>query len=282
MNIIDAHFHFSNLKCFKEAAQINGVHYSLEGFKREFFENEIISGVCMGLNENLPGSFPDLQAKTPMLTDLDRLPDNFYYCAGINPHNLDTFAIKDLISEAQKPQCVGLKIYAGYYHYFLTDPVYQPVYELALQFDLPIVIHTGDTYSPKGLLKYSHPLIIDELAVQYPDLKILIAHLGNPWLMDTAELLYKNKNVYADLSGLQVGDTKLLKRFMNQELYMNMFRTALILADSYDKLLFGSDWPLVPIAEYLEFVKMLIPGEHHEKVFYKNALHFFSKIKLKE
>jgi len=282
MNIIDAHFHFSGLKCFREAAQSNGVNYSLQGFEKEYSENRIVSGVCMGLSEGIPGAFPDQDAANPMKYDLAELPENFYFCAGVNPHQLSQSQLANLEQELNKPQCVGVKIYAGYYHYYLTDSVYQPVYELALKYNLPVVIHTGDTYSPKGLLKYSHPLIVDELAVCNPELKILIAHLGNPWLMDTAEILYKNKNVYGDLSGLQVGDSHLLKRFMNQELYMNMFRTALILADSYDKLLFGSDWPLAPMSDYIEFIKQLIPEVHHQAVFYDNALRFFSKMKIQE
>lgn len=48
---------------------------------------------------------------------------------------------------------------------------------------------------------------------------------------------------------------------------MDHLRHALVFADSYDKLLFGTDWPLAPVGPYIEFIKELIPEEHHEDVF---------------
>ena len=54
-------------------------------------------------------------------------------------------------------------------------------------------------------LKYAHPLNVDEVAVDNPGVKIIICHLGNPWILDCQEILYKTKNVYADISGLFCG-----------------------------------------------------------------------------
>jgi len=282
MKIIDAHIHFSKIATFEKAARHNGVDYSLEGILAEGKRNQIVAGICMGLSETKEGAFPDKQAKTPMGHDLGALPPDFYYCAGINPHSLSPDAMTKLELALQGSDCAGIKIYAGYYHYMVTSVKYEPVYRLAMKYDLPVVIHSGDTYSDSGLLKYSHPLTIDQLAVRYPEMKIVIAHLGNPWLMDTAELLYKNKNVYADLSGLMVGDKSTITRFTAQELFLNMFRTALILADSYDKLIFGTDWPLIPIDAYIGFIQQIIPIEHHQAVFYDNALRVFERINARQ
>ncbi len=280
MKIIDAHMHYSKIDSFQQASKKNGVVYTREGLVRENQKNNIVAGICMGLNETVTGSFPDDMSQTPMGCDLDEIPRNLYYCAGINPLNLRGEALHRLDRAIDSKQCVGIKIYAGYYYFMVTDKIYLPAYELALKYNVPVVIHSGDTYSERGLLKYSHPLAIDELAVNNPDMVIIIAHLGNPWLMDTAEILYKNKNVYADLSGLLVGDKALFERFCSQELYMNMFKTALILADHYDKLLFGTDWPLVPIDVYIDFIKKLVPGEHYADVFYGNALKVFTKLRV--
>lgn len=278
MKIIDAHIHYSRIDSFIKTSQLIGLDYSPNGLEYERTNNQITAGICMGLCETGQGCFPDKKAETPMAYDLGALPNNYYYCAGINPHCLSPDAMHNLELALQGKDCVGIKIYAGYYHYLVTSKRYEPVYRLALKYNLPVVFHSGDTYSERGLLKYSHPLAIDELAVKFPDMKIVVAHLGNPWLLDTAEILYKNKNVFADLSGLLVGDKALIARFTAQELYLNMFKTALILADSYQKLLFGTDWPLVPIDVYVDFIKQLIPAEHHQAVFYSNALKVFNKI----
>jgi hypothetical protein len=272
--------HYSDLYSFHQAAEKMGVLYSKTGLEAEMESHHIVICICMGLSETTPGGFPDKKALTPMTYDLGELPSGCYYCAGINPHNLDKDAMQRLDNTLQNKDCVGIKLYAGYYHIGISAGKYDPVYQLAMQYNLPVVIHSGDTFSERGLLKHSHPLLIDDLAVKYPELKIVIAHLGNPWLLDTAEILYKNKNVYADMSGLLVGDRALFGRFMAQDLYLNMFRTALILADRYDKLLFGTDWPLSHTDMYIEFIKKLVPEAHHHDVFYRNALNVFTKLKV--
>ena len=71
----------------------------------------------------------------------------------------------------------------------------QVVYELAIEFDVPVMFHSGDTYTPKGKVRFAHPLHIDDVAVDFPDLKIVICHVGNPWIRDCMEVVYKNANV---------------------------------------------------------------------------------------
>ena len=97
---------------------------------------------------------------------------------------------------------VALKGYLGYVHHFPTDPGYLPYYELAAKYKLPVFFHTGDTYSPYAKLKFAHPLLVDEVAVDFPQVKFVLCHVGNPWTVDAAEVVYKNMNVWVDLSGL--------------------------------------------------------------------------------
>ncbi|MBU4486887.1 MAG: amidohydrolase family protein [Candidatus Delongbacteria bacterium] len=280
MKIIDAHFHYSNIEVFYEIAAKNGVDYSRKGFIKEAEENQVVAGVCMGLSESRKSGFPDNDAETPMNFDLDEMPVNFYFSAGVNPYKLTKDNLIRLEETVQRPDCVGIKIYGGYYQYYFTDAIYEPVYELALKYDIPVSFHTGDTYSDNGLLKYSHPLTIDELACRYPSMKIVICHLGNPWLMDTAEIVYKNENVYSDLSGLLVGNDARFKFFTSKELFLNMYRTSFIFANRYDKFLYGSDWPLSKMKTYIGLCKLIVPEEHHEKVFYDNALNVYKKMKI--
>ena len=141
-----------------------------------------------------------------------------------------------------------------------------------------MVFHTGDTYSPYAKLKFAHPLGVDEVAVDHPETKFVLAHLGNPWLTDAAEVVYKNLNVWADLSGLVVGDGA---RFLEPEFkdtltdIGNAVRRAFRYAERPTRFLFGSDWPLVPIAPYRQFIASLIPSEFHTEVFAANAQNLF-------
>jgi len=284
MPIIDIHIHLSDIESFRQTArELSGVDYSAAGLKKEFDDCGVVLGIGMGVEEETAGAFPDSLAANPMGLDLeDTVPPFLMECVGINPARLDSPEKQVELDRIEKrlasPEVAGIKLYAGYYHYFVADKIYGPVYELARHYNIPVVIHTGDTYSMNGLLKYSHPLTVDELAYQQRDVRFMLCHLGDPWVMDAAEVVSKNPNVYADLSGLVVGDRQKFNRFENEQLFMDHFRRALVYADNYEKMLFGTDWPLAPIGVYIDFVRKLIPEKFHDEVFYRNAFQVFPRI----
>ncbi|KJS85274.1 MAG: amidohydrolase [Peptococcaceae bacterium BICA1-8] len=279
MKIIDAHLHFSNREGLKKTSrEISQIDYSAKGLEKEFREANVVAGIVM----NTPGRDPYESFEHPMELALeDGTLDCLLSCVGVNPVELQKDSRELLIIEEEltKSWTTGIKIYAGYFHYYVYDPIYDPIYELAKKYKVPVAIHCGDTQSAQGLLKYSHPLTIDELAVNHPDQNFIICHLGVPWVMDTAELVLKNPNVYADVSGLIAGNKEQVLRMKDTRLYVELIQQGLVYANRYDKFLFGSDWPLVPIAPYIEFIKHLIPEEYHEDVFYNNALNVFPKMK---
>src|SRR5262249_17359428 len=100
----------------------------------------------------------------------------------------------------------ALKGYLGYLHFGPDHAGYRPYYELAERHRVPVVFHTGDTYSARAKLRFAHPLLVDDVAVDHPRVNFGMAHVGNPGMVDAAEVIYKNVNVWADLSGLAVGD----------------------------------------------------------------------------
>lgn len=281
MKIIDAHMHLSHIEEFKRtAAEKSFVDYSAAGILQEYAENGVVLGIGMGLTETKKEGFPDPDSATPMGLDLaETLPPQIVCCLGVNPFKLDGEALQQLEADLQKPSSVGLKIYLGYYPFYAYDSVYDPIYELAAKYQVPVVFHTGDTYSERGLLKYSHPLTLDEVAVKHRQVNFMMAHFGDPWVLDGAEVVYKNRNMFADLSGLIVGDERNCARLKDSPLFFQHLRHALTYCDHYDKFLFGTDWPLAPVKPYIQFVKELIPEEYHEDVFYKTALRVFPKIR---
>ncbi|MDY3556573.1 amidohydrolase family protein [Gemmata sp. JC717] len=169
---------------------------------------------------------------------------------------------------------VALKGYLGYLHFEPAHPSYQRYYELAARYRVPVMFHTGDTYSPQAKLRYAHPLGVDEVAVDHPDCRFLICHLGNPWMTDAAEVIYKNVNVWADLSGLMIGDDSYLAseegREAAYELAQNI-RKAIKYSERPNRFVYGTDWPLAPMTAYREFVKTCVPADNHEQVFLDNA-----------
>ena len=278
MKIIDAHMHYSNIASFYDCARRTAeVDYSEAGYAAEAEACGIVRSVCMGLAETPPSVFPDAGARTPMLANLSySLPPGITLCAGINPYTLTDDSIEEIERLIYSGSISGIKIYAGYYHFDVNDPVYRPVYTLAEKHNLAVAIHSGDTYSEKGKLIYAQPLSIDNLAVDRPDLKIVICHMGAPWIYDGCEVAGKNKNVYMDLSGLHIGNAAYFSARIQNTLLIDRYKQALTIMDDYDKVLFGTDWPLAPMASYIDFCKKLVPPESYDKVFYENALRVYN------
>jgi predicted TIM-barrel fold metal-dependent hydrolase len=166
----------------------------------------------------------------------------------------------------------GLKLYPGYEPFFVSDPRMRVVYELAGEFGVPVMIHTGDTYDPRGKLKYAHPLEVDEVAVDFRDVTFVICHIGNPWITDAMEVIYKNDNVVGDISGFT------LKHFEERfERYMlSQVEEVIAFAGDRSKLLYGTDWPISDMGSYLRFVeKLQLSESEREQILWRNSVRVF-------
>jgi predicted TIM-barrel fold metal-dependent hydrolase len=201
------------------------------------------------------------------------------YAIGIaDPTRTDADHLSRVEAVLAAKQVRGLKGYLGYLHYAPDHPGYLPYYELAERYQLPMIFHTGDTYSPIAKLRYAQPLLVDDVAVDHPKVKFVLAHLGNPWLIDAAEVVYKNVNVWADLSGLVVGDADSFTAQERQEMLeeaKQALRRAFRYAERPNRFLYGSDWPLAPMASYRSFVAAAIPEVYHPLIFEENARALF-------
>ena len=174
----------------------------------------------------------------------------------------------------------GIKLYCGYEHYYPYDERYQRVYDMCVEYGYPLMIHTGDVFLKTAKVKYSHPLNIgfahpinvDDVAVDNPKLKIVMCHLGNPWIVDCQEILYKNTNVYADISGLTIGNFTPSSEIH----YINKIKELLNYIGEPHRLLYGSDWPISSISSYLSFIQKLeLNQESLDLLMFQNAKNVF-------
>lgn len=196
---------------------------------------------------------------------------------------LDTYHMKRVEGLLEAGRVKGLKAYLGYVPTGPLDEGYRPYYRLAAKYKLPILFHTGDTWSTTAKLKHAHPLLVDEVAVEHPETRFVMAHFGNPWVFDAAEVVYKNPNVWADLSGLVVGTKEGLAKTFGPDghplpRYARLHQRvqdAFEYAERPDRFLYGSDWPLVPMAVYRAIIAALVPLDAHAAVFRENAAALF-------
>jgi uncharacterized protein len=198
--------------------------------------------------------------------------DNLGVVAGISYLNYNYKDIIEISSFLDQKLIKGLKFYPGYEPFYPNDSRLKVFYDMATEYDVPVMFHSGDTYAPTGKVKYSHPLHIDDLAVDYPKMKIVICHVGNPWIRDCMEVVYKNEHVYADISGLVLGNfSEKFERFMKKEI-----EEMISYAGDPNYLLYGTDWPISNMDSYLKFMNQLdLPEDKKELILWKNAADLF-------
>lgn len=195
-----------------------------------------------------------------------------------HPERFDADHLERVEEVLKQGRVKALKAYLGYLHYGPTEPGYRRYYRLAAKYDVPVIFHTGDTYSDKAKVKFAHPLAVDELAVDFPDVRFVLAHFGNPWTLDAAEVVYKNQNVWAELSAFLIGDADAFAKMTSDgvvERTARRVREAIEFVETHERFYFGSDWPLAPIAAYRDVVREFIPSKAYQAVFHDNTRRLF-------
>ena len=165
-------------------------------------------------------------------------------------HNNKLF--KELtIDKAAEHNAVGIKFYTCYDKFYPHD-VEEIIRLNNNSLKLPIIFHCGDTYSKckNAKLKYGMPIDIDDLATDFPETKFVIAHLGFPFINQTAAVLLKNKNVYADTSGFVYGKFSAKERISFWEC-LNKIQG---IVGNLDQIVFGSDAPISSQKSYIEML----------------------------
>jgi len=209
---------------------------------------------------------------TNKIIELTKKYDNVGVVAGFSIDNHSDDDLQNCRQWFKEGSIKAMKLYCGYEHYYPYDERYQQVYDLCVEFKAPVMIHTGDIFLKQGKLRFSHPLNIDDVAVDNPELRIVMCHLGNPWILDCQEVLYKNKNVYADISGLFLGDVRpesegyIAKRVNELLNYIGEPR----------HILYGTDWPISDMDIYHNFVqKIELSPQDRDLLMFKNAKALF-------
>jgi predicted TIM-barrel fold metal-dependent hydrolase len=261
--IIDCHTHLNNYT----DESVESLPADLARLQSVMRRNRVDVALILTSYKAVPGR-PSARAVVEATRDLP----NLHVVAGIAWASFDAAAVAELRSLLEAGAIKGLKLYPGYEPFYPADPKLVPAYELAEEFDVPVMIHTGDTYAPSGKVKFAHPLHVDEVAVDFPRVKFLICHLGNPWFRDCMEVVYKNENVYTDISGLTLGEfNDRFEAYMRQQL-----KEMILWGVNPDRVLYGTDWPLASMESYLAFMdELALPSRDKDLMFFENAARLF-------
>ncbi len=149
----------------------------------------------------------------------------------INPHMVAR-PERELAHLADGFGIKGVKLIPTYNHFYPNEQRLYPLYGEAERRGLPVLVHTGSSVFRGAKLKFGDPLLLDEVAVDFPDLKLVMAHGGRGFWYDRAAFLCRlHENVYIDLAGLPPAN------------YLKYYPELEKIAG---KLVFGSDWPTAP------------------------------------
>ena len=261
--IIDCHTHLNNY----HDESVESLSADLEKLQATMRRNRVDTALVLTSYKVVPGR-PSTRAVVEATSHLPHI----HVVAGISWATFGAPDVAELRSLLDAGSIKALKLYPGYEPFYPADPKLTPAYLLAEEFDVPVMIHTGDTYAPSGKVKYAHPLHVDEVAVDFPRVKFLICHLGNPWFRDCMEVVYKNENVYTDISGLTLGQfTDRFEAYMRQQL-----KEMILWGVNPNRVLYGTDWPLASMESYLAFMEELkLPARDKDLMFFENAAELF-------
>jgi predicted TIM-barrel fold metal-dependent hydrolase len=185
--------------------------------------------------------------------------------ASINPHR-GAEGVKAARRLIEQYKVKGFKFHPTVQEFFPNDRLAYPLYEAIAEAKLPALFHTGQTGVGAGTrgggglrLKYSNPMLLDDVAADFPDLPIILAHPSFPWQEEALSVATHKPQVYIDLSGWS---PKYFPPILVQ--YANTLLK--------DKILFGSDYPVISPEKWVEeFDKLPIKPEVRPKIMKENA-----------
>ncbi len=192
---------------------------------------------------------------------LKTYPEKFIGFAGFDP-NEETESVQEIEYAVGELGFSGLKTVASFVALDINDKAFYPCFAKAEELNVPILIHTGSAILEGVRTRHVQPLMIDDVAFDFPDLKIICSHLGGWQYMDLIGMLIRHSNVFADISFWPLNP-----------LYSDLVPWSLLEKTVPDKILFGSDYPAgqTPKEAYEAVSKLPISQSFKEKILGNNA-----------
>lgn len=274
MKIINAHLHLVELdkalkqkdKYLKTLEAIPSFDKIQQTIEQITLENVIKQMEEAGITQSVlfaclaPIIFASNEFVSSMCT---KYPDKFIGFASVHPKQWNPAKI--LERAVKKLGLRGLKLHPPLQNFYPNDKKMWPVYKKALDLNIPVVFHVGSTpFGALVRLDQANPLLLDDVAIAFPKLKIILTHLGTLWQNEAFMVAEKNPNVYLDTAAYPYE----LKQILT---------TDFITRVGEEKFIFGTDFPmpyegrLHRMKDYVDCINALdLPISVKEKIFYKN------------
>ena len=208
----------------------------------------------------------ELISNTVVAGFINEYPDRFVGIASVPLHR-PVLAVKELRSFVRNYGFKGLRIVQWHWNLPPTHVYYYPLYAECVDLDIPVCLQVGHT-GPLRSSEVGRPIpYIDQIALDFPDLKIVCGHIGYPWTTEMIAVATKHINVYIDTSAYTA------KRYPNEVI-------AYMKSHGQNKVMFGTNYPMITPEKCLENLKDLhLDSEIENKFLHLNAMKVF-KLKI--
>lgn len=191
---------------------------------------------------------------------------------GVGGVSLEPVRIRRLISQVDwchDAGFVGVGLQPAFFGMSINDRRLYPLYARAEQLGLIVFLHTGVNYSRIHPMRHDHPLLLDDVACDFPELIIVACHAGWPWVAEMAAVARKHPTVFLEFGGLApkylAGEGtgwEVMFRFMNSLLS--------------DQILYGTDWPVMGMERAVrEWRELGLKEAVLRKALFDNAVRLF-------
>lgn len=195
----------------------------------------------------------------------DKFPDRIIGFASVDPHKKSS--VRDLEGAVKDLKLRGLKLHPQAQAFEPNDSTYYPIYAKCVELGIPVTFHTGSTYWGAGLngggglkLRFSNPMLLDDIAADFPELKLIMAHPGWPWQDEQLAIAMHKENAFIDLSGWS-------PKYFEPLLVTYMAKMI------PHKFLFGTDYPMMSPSRWLnDFEALPLSAEVKQMVLRDNAM----------
>ena len=193
-----------------------------------------------------------------MVADLvAQRPDRFVGFASVDP-NKHQLAIEELEHAVRDLGMRGLKLHPPTQHFYPNDRAHYPLWAKAEELGIPVLVHTGHNQSG-GRMQYGDPTHLDEVALDFPNLRLILAHFGFPWVNQAISVTWIRRNCYLELSGWS-------PKYIPETVWKyakGIFP---------DRVLFGTDAPVMTAQRWLrDFEEIELPEDVKRKILYTNS-----------
>jgi predicted TIM-barrel fold metal-dependent hydrolase len=236
-----------------------------ETYRATLPENEDVRTIVFGGKARLSGVWIDDDAVADYVA---QDPAHLIGFLSVDPTQPDWE--HELHDGHERLQLRGIKLLPMYANFYPQEPRLDPLWRYASKHQLPVLLHTGTTFVSKAPIDCTLPRHLDDVARRFPDVKIILAHLGHPYEGETVAVIRKHPNVYSDISALFYRPWQLFHSLMLVHEY-----------NVWEKLLFGTDFPVTTVAETVAGLRSLcdvkidrfsLPRERVEELIYRDAL----------